>query len=257
MKRISTLIIFISLSHLINAQNPCAVNDELPFKVGEKLSYELVYNWGFIWAKAGKVDFEVRDTLYNHSKHLYFYSYGSSHKNWDWFYKVRSSYSSITTQQLEPLKFFRIGREGSHYYNNEYSIHGNTASLRSMDDEGKMSVKSFQLNKCAFDVISAIYYCRTLDFSGIKVNDVLPLNLYLDGENFKSQLRYMGKQVLDDKHLGKAYNCIVFKPLLIDGTVFSEGENMTVWVSDDEKKIPLYIETDLVVGKAKIYLQTE
>ena len=53
---------------------------------------------------------------------------------------------------------------------------------------------------------------------------------------------------------GEKRECWVFKPLLIEGTVFKEGENMTVYVSKDEKKIPIYIETDLVVGKAKVFL---
>ena len=257
MKNLTLFIIFILAVHGLFGQADCSVNKPKPFRVGEKLSYELVYNWGFIWAKAGQVDFEVRDTTYKGENHYFFYSFGSSFKTWDWFYKVRSSYSSIASLKLEPKKFYRNGREGSHYYNSEYTIDGRTAHLRAMDDEGKMSTKSFQLNECAFDVITAIYYCRTLDFTGLKVNDIVPLNLYLEGENFPSQLRYMGKEVLDEKRLGKPYSCIVFKPLLIDGTVFSEGENMTVWVTDDAQRVPVYIETELVVGKAKIYLQTE
>ena len=224
-----------------------------PYSIGEHLDYELVYNWGFIWAKAGTVSFEVRDSIVNGEKLYHFYSYGSSYKGWDWFYKVRSTYQSLVTKDFKPLYFSRIGREGSHRYNNIYNLEGFKAHFSRMDDQGRMIHSSFDLKSCAYDVISGSYYCRRLDFTGLKADDIIPLNLYLDGANFPSQLRYIGKATLEDDRLKRSYDCIVFKPLLIEGTVFSEGENMTVYVTDDARRIPVYIETDLVVGKAKVY----
>jgi hypothetical protein len=62
----------------------------------------------------------------------------------------------------------------------------------------------------------------------------------------------MGKEKIKTA-LGEI-DCIKFKPLLIAGTIFSGGEEMTVWVTDDERKIPVYIKTPIVVGdiQAKI-----
>lgn len=239
------------------AQYDCSPEEALPFKPGERISYELVYNWGLIWAKAGKVDFQVNDTLIKGKKHYHFYSYGTSYRSWDWFYKVRSSYQSWTDESLRPIRFIREGREGSNYYHNDYRIEGNTASLRRMDSEGKIQTSQIRLPDCAFDVISAIYFCRTIPFSNLQPNEVIPLELYLDGAHHRSQLRYIGRQAWTDPRSKKAYQCHVFKPLLIQGTVFSEGENMTVWVSADSKRIPVYIETELVVGKAKVFLLEE
>ena len=38
----------------------------------------------------------------------------------------------------------------------------------------------------------------------------------------------------------------------IEGTMFSGGEKMTVWVSDDANHIPLRIESPIVVGSVKV-----
>src|SRR5258706_264273 len=48
------------------------------------------------------------------------------------------------------------------------------------------------------------------------------------------------------------FRAIKFRPLLIKGTIFSGGEKMTVWVSDDENHIPLRVESPIVVGKVKV-----
>lgn len=231
----------------------CSLQNDFNLK-GEKISYELIYNWGLIWAEAGKVDFSVRDTLVNGKTCYRLKGYGTSYQNWDWFYKVRSNYESLTNDQLRPVWFRRKGREGSHYYNTLYSIKGNEADFVSIDKKGKVSQKKISLADCSFDVISAIYYCRTIDFSGLKINETIPLNLFLDGESHESYLRYLGKTKWKDERNGKEYNCIKFSPLLIEGTVFKEGENMVVYVTDDSRKLPVYIETELVVGKAKVFL---
>jgi hypothetical protein len=44
---------------------------------------------------------------------------------------------------------------------------------------------------------------------------------------------------------------LVFRPYVASGRVFKEQESMTVWVSDDDNKIPLRIKADLAVGSIK------
>ncbi len=63
-------------------------------------------------------------------------------------------------------------------------------------------------------------------------------------------IRYLGKETLKTKY-GK-FETIKFKPLLVKGTLFEGGEKMTVWVSDDRNKIPVRIESPIVVGTVKV-----
>lgn len=247
------IIVFLLSTFLASAQE-CSDKLEAPFAKGEIMNYELVYNWGLIWARAGLVQFSVRDTVINDQPHFQFYGFGTSMKHWDWFYKVRSSYKSIANAEMTPYYFSRNGQEGSNLYNNEYELRGENCRLTFMDEESVMRSKIIDTPPCTFDVMTAIYYCRSIPFENYKVDDTVPLNMLLDGAVHKSHVRYVGKEKWEDPNTDIVYDCIKFRPLLIEGTVFSQGENMTVWVTDDELRIPVYVETELSVGKAKIFL---
>ena len=44
---------------------------------------------------------------------------------------------------------------------------------------------------------------------------------------------------------------MVFRPLVQSGRVFKEQESLTVWISDDDNKLPVRIKASLVVGSIK------
>ena len=46
-------------------------------------------------------------------------------------------------------------------------------------------------------------------------------------------------------------NTLIFRPYVQAGRVFKEQESLTVWISDDQNKIPLQIKADLAVGSLK------
>lgn len=69
-------------------------------------------------------------------------------------------------------------------------------------------------------------------------------------------IRYVGKDQIKLKN-GKTYNALKFKPLLAEGKMFEKGEGMTIWISDDENKIPLMVESKLKIGSVKAMLTSE
>ena len=73
--------------------------------------------------------------------------------------------------------------------------------------------------------------------------------MFIDNEIYNMYIRYMGKETLKTQY-GK-FRAIKFMPLVVKGTLFEGGEKMTVWVSDDANKIPLRIESPIVVGSVK------
>ena len=116
-----------------------------------------------------------------------------------------------------------------------------------------VKVDSVSFGPCVVDVMTAVFYARCLDFSKCKKNDTIPFDLYLENKCYPIYIRYIGREEKVIGKLGKM-KTIKFKPLLIEGTIFKGGEDMTVWVSDDEMKIPLYVETPILVGKIKVML---
>ena len=48
--------------------------------------------------------------------------------------------------------------------------------------------------------------------------------------------------------------CLKLMPVVQSGRVFNKEEGMTLWVSDDQNKIPVKLKADLRVGSVKIEL---
>ena len=55
---------------------------------------------------------------------------------------------------------------------------------------------------------------------------------------------------------GSRYNTIRFSIQLVEGTVFKEGEDLILWVTDDKNHIPVMVEAKIIVGSVKALLQS-
>jgi hypothetical protein len=73
--------------------------------------------------------------------------------------------------------------------------------------------------------------------------------MFFDENNYDFKLRYLGKEIIKTK-FGKVAT-VKFRPLVQAGRVFKEDESLTVWVSDDQNKIPLRIKASLAVGSLR------
>src|SRR5690606_32908176 len=123
-------------------------------------------------------------------------------------------------------------------------------TLRKLEEDEAMQKDTVGLKACSFDVLSMIYFARNMDFLSYEIDQKVTIRIFLDNESFDSYIRYLGKETIKIKGLGE-FRCIVFSPLLIEGTIFNGGEDMTVWVTDDENRIPLLIDTPILVGSIK------
>ncbi|MBL0340244.1 MAG: DUF3108 domain-containing protein [Bacteroidetes bacterium] len=103
------------------------------------------------------------------------------------------------------------------------------------------------------DLVSAFYYARTLDFVNALPGAEFPINAYLDDEVFPLTIKYVGKETIKTK-FGNV-KCIKFRPVLLEGRVFKEEEDMTIWVSDDKNKIVIRAEAKILVGSIKMDLK--
>ena len=214
------------------------------FKAGEKVTMSVYYAVAGIYVDAGTATFST--TLENLNGRPVFHVVGEGRTNssYDFLYKVRDKYESyIDTATMQTLKFIRNVNEGGYkkYQNVSFNKTANTA----VSADGV-----FKVPECVQDVVSAVFYARNIDFSLLKPNDKITFSMFLDNEVYNMYIRYLGKEQIKTKY-GK-FNAIKFKPLLIKGTIFEGGEQMTVWVTDDQNRIPIRIESPISVGKIKV-----
>jgi len=226
------------------------------FKDGEKISYNAVYNWGIIWLNAGSVEFNVRETKYKNNEAYHFTSFGTSLKSYDWFYKVRDyfqSYADINT--LQPYFFERNTSEGGYnvldrcFFNYKDSV----VYTKIKKTDKRYTEDTIKLLNNSFDLISAVYYTRNIDFDKYKTNDKIPVRILLDNEFFDLYIRYLGKEILET-HDKRKFKTLKFSVKLIEGTIFKDGEDLFVWVTDDFNRIPILVDAKILIGSVKATL---
>ena len=74
----------------------------------------------------------------------------------------------------------------------------------------------------------------------------------MDGQMYTLRFKYTGRETI--KTDAGTFKALVIKPQLIQGRVFKDEEALTLWVSDDENKLPLLVESDIFVGSIKAEL---
>jgi hypothetical protein len=106
------------------------------------------------------------------------------------------------------------------------------------------------------DLLSVLYFLRNVNVEGFKKGDFIPTQVLLDSGTYPIKVRYQGKEAKKTiKELG-TFKTIKVIPDLVVGEVFKEGNKMQVWVSDDANKVPLFIESPLKIGSAKVVLKS-
>jgi len=220
---------------------------------GESLSYIVSYNVFIFWTDVGVVNFTISEVEKDKHKRLYLHATGLSFPTWNWFFKVEDSYESWTDPvTLKPYEFIRDVYEGGY----EIDIHYNfdreqyiamSTSSKTNKAEWKDTIK---ITECTYDVLSIIYYTRNIDYSAFYPGDTIPVTILLDNELTNIYFRYLGKENIRVRGFGK-FRCIKFSVYLVEGTLFEGGEDMEVWVTDDENRIPLKINSPILIGSVK------
>ncbi len=242
-KRIVVALLLVLSGGVVYAQNDFCTTKNTSFKSGERLTFHVYYNMGFIWINAGNCVFSVRSTSYNGHNAYYISGDGRTAKSYEWFYKVRDLYESYVDQEtLLPLRFIRNVNEGSLSYKHDAAFNHGTKQI---NGDGKL----YAMPSCTQDVLSAVYFARNIDYNKYAPGDRIPFNMFLDDKVYPLYIKYLGKEKVETKR--GTFNAIKIIPLLIEGTMFNGGEGMEVWVSDDKNHIPLRINSPIVVGSIK------
>jgi hypothetical protein len=228
------------------------------FQTGERLTYNVMYNWGFIWIGAGDVVFSVKETNF-HGRPVYSLdAHGSSYSSYDWFFKVRDSFEAyLDKETLRPVWHLRNTSEGNFNTYEEYHFDYGKNLIYSATQNTKKPYNrdTLKIEHCTFDLVSMAYFARNFDFTELSAGQRIAVTLLLDNEIYHLYVRYLGKELLKLKD-GEKYNTIKFSIQLVEGTVFKAGEDLIVWATDDKNHIPVLVEAKILVGSVKALLHS-
>jgi hypothetical protein len=225
------------------------------FIKGEKLTYRVYYD-AILTGKvtAGEVTFSIAEgsKVINGRNTHHIQVLGKTKGAFNLFYKVDDRYETyLDEEHLLPRHFVRRVNEGGYIISQNVTFH---------QEIGKATFKDVKNNRTSLietpaeihDVVSMIYYARTLDLNNAKTGDKFGFNFIIDDTVYTSSMEILGRETIKTS-MGQV-RCIRIKPGLITGNVFNDQHAMELYVSDDRNRVPVLMKTGVIVGNVKMEL---
>ena len=213
------------------------------FLDGEKLTYRI--RFGVI--TGGEASIVLNKTLLNDQEVFHAVLTGKTTGLVNTLYRVYDVYESYFDPATNlPQRAIRNIREGSYRYYDEVNFNQKEMFVVSQRN-GKVSVP-----KKTLDMASVLFYVRRIDMNKLNVNDIISLDTYFGDDLFPFYIVYRGKETIP---IGSGkYKCFKFVPIVEPGRVFQKKDDMTIWFTDDENKLPVSIKFDIWAGSFKCEL---
>ncbi|MBU3741898.1 MAG: DUF3108 domain-containing protein [Candidatus Kapabacteria bacterium] len=224
-------------THVMSAQALRSI-ENTAFGFGERLEYDV----GYMGITGGKASFTIGTEpveLNGHTCYDVRFDVASL-ESLDFLYRVRDRYRTlIDVAGIYPLKFEQRIREGN--YRRDYTATFDQVANKAMTTEG-----TFDIPPYVHDIVSAFFYVRTFD-----------LKRYRKGQSILLQ-NFFGKKVhdLEVKVLGRqrvtvaagTFDCVAIEPMVKEGGLFKSEGRIVIWLSDDDRKIPVKVSTKVLIG---------
>ena len=244
MKKGIVLALFFLIVSFDTQKNPA-------FDAGEWFKFRIHY--GFV--TAGYATLEVKEATRNNKKIFHAIGKGYTTGVSKFFFKVEDVYESYFDKATgKPYQFVRKIDEGGYTKNQEGFFNQDKNTILVKDYKHKTE-STFSTPENIQDIVSTFYYLRNHpNIDKLKVGESIAIDMFFDDETTKFKLKYLGNEDIDSKF--GTVSTMIFRPLVQSGRVFKEEESLTVWISDDENKLPIRIKAELAVGSIKADLES-
>lgn len=226
----------------------------LAYKAGEKMDFTMHYTWGMIDSDVGSATVNLDTVRFNGEKAFLCSVYGKTTRMYDLFFKVREDFKSwFSVDGLRPLKFTRDTFEGKYVARNTYIYDWNAAEPHIIADvysssRGQRNME-LPLTPCTFDLPALFFFARNIDMEKVEPGKRYPMTFAIDDDIYNVYFIFYGPETIKVKGLGTV-KTIRFAAKLLAGEVFTGEEDMMIWISDDENRVPVYFEAPILVGTA-------
>jgi hypothetical protein len=215
------------------------------FRVGERLVFDV--NYGFITAGEAVMAVTGFDTVVGRKCYRVEFTVNSI-PSFSWVYKVEDRYLTfIDVETLAPWKFEQHIREGT--YRRDFIAEFDQINLVAKTTEGTYDIPPY-----VHDIMSAFYYARIMDFTSFKPGDGVMLSNFYKDKSHELKVNFLGRQELEIE--AGTFNSIVVEPMVKEGGLFKSEGRIVIWLSDDDRKIPLRVNTKVVIGSIDTELKS-
>jgi Protein of unknown function (DUF3108) len=214
----------------------------VPFGAGEKLVFSVQY--GLV--TAGEATLEVRNLAAIGGRPAYrIISDARTNDFFSKFFSVRDRYESyMDTTALHSLRYEKHVREGK--FKRDDAVDFDQTGHRAVYKD-----KTVPIPPRTQDVLSALYYVRTLP---LQVGQAISIANHTDGKNYPLVVKVLGREHV--KVDAGEFDCIVVEPILRGPGVFNQQGRLTVWLTDDRRRMPVLMKSKVAIGHVAAILKS-
>lgn len=222
----------------------------------ENLTFSVYYQWGLIWIGAGELNLSLNQSTLpgqpNGAVYAHAVAQTRSSSRIDRIYKVNDRYETwFDPITMLPAHFQRDVQEGNTRFYWEYTFnrHADNIDYLHRTKRGQTEGQLQQVQGCVGDLFSTLYFLRSVDWSQYRPGQQAPMTMVIDGKIQQLSVKLVRRERIKTK-LGYT-DCLVLEPQLMVGEYFKDDEGLTLWLSDDQRRLPIRCETKILVGALK------
>lgn len=258
MKKI--LILMIGVFALSCLALSAQVGSHRAFGDGEKLVYAVSYKVSFVNTDVAEVSFH---TTFNSSKETPVYKIeanGKTYPFYKWFFDLNDTYTStLDSVTLRPVELKTELREGKYRYSSRFDYDWEEGKVHTAYRNHKnpdSTYKSLNLSEGSYDALALFFNLRCADISELEATGGSgSMKLVLEDTIRTIGYRFLGRENKHIRGTGK-FRTLKFRCQMATSTgeSFEDGDEFTLWVSDDKNRIPIYVESPIRVGSIRARL---
>ncbi len=215
--------------------------ERIPFGEGENLVF--IIRYGLI--NAGEATMEIRNMAVLDSVDCYhIVSLARSNKAFDRIFKVRDRHESfMDSEWLTSRRFVKHLREGK--FKRDMKI--------DFDQEDHVAIyedKRVPIAPNTHDFLTALYYIRTLP---ARPGQAVALANHTDGKNYPIYIKFISRERIEVP--AGEFDCIVVEPVLETSAIFENRGKLTIWLTDDNVRMPVMLRSQVIVGAFEAVLK--
>lgn len=225
------------------------------FQAGEKLTLMLSFRTlgGMLNPDMVEVNISTKDAVVD-GVPVYHIS-GNMKTLWAYrmVYNMNDTYQTwLDKQTLRPVKFENSLSENKYRFVSNYRYDWNAMKVHTFAHNLKRAEgthRTMDLAQGSYDAFALFYNLRSDDISQYRVGEPRELTFVLEDTIRRIQYTYLGKESKKVNRVG-TFNTLKFSCQLAtsDGEFFQDGSEFFLWVSDDQNKIPIWIESPIRFG---------
>ena len=186
------------------------------------------------------------------------YGQGKTLASFRWFFSLDDRYNIwVDTATLRTVRFTSDIREGSYTFRSrfDYDWPARRVTTRWQKRDLEERHKEMTLSDVSMDAVSLFFNMRSTDAETFREGEQRELQMVLEDTIRYLKYRFEGREVKKIRNVGKfrtlKFSCQIGTS---ESYSFTDGSEFFIWLSDDENKIPLQLESPIRVGSVNAYL---